>query len=478
MKTRSQKSRLILKLFSLINLLSLIVACANEGSGNKQENKINEQLKLQPGKVIDEILCSQKPTYNYAIYLPSYYNPSKTFPVIIVFDAHARGKMAANRFVQAAEKFGYIVFASNNAKNGLKEIDDVVNALYTDVLAFPGVDKNRLYTAGFSGGAKVASSTAIYKGGIKGVIACAGGMPQTGQELSRKFDFAGVVGLNDFNYHEMKTLDKALSDNGFACQFFTFDGTHEWPSSDVLSQAVEWLELMAMKKKEIPLNDNLVRNYLASYSDSINRCVVSGLNYQAYLLYKIFLKDLDGLYDISDFQKSYEALLKNPEIDKRIKAEGKSNENEMAKQESLLNLFKSGNYSSIKSEISILKKNSSGKDEIIVHSSKRLLSFVGMLCYMYTENAVNSQNKAAFTSLIEIYTLVEPQNPDKEFYKACQAMMDNLPDKAFEYLQKAIDFGYYDAERLQVIGYFDQIRTKPEFDQLIKRAMENFDKQK
>ncbi len=295
--------------------------------------------------------------------------------------------------------------------------------------------------------------------------------------MSRKFDFAGIVGLDDFNYHEMKTLNKALNENGFTSQLFTFDGSHDWPLPSVLSKAVEWLELMAMKRKEIPTNDNLVRNYLSTYSDSINTYVMYGLNYRAYLLYNIFLKDLDGLYDITDFKKSYEALLQNPDIDKNIKAEETSNKNELLKQETLLNMFKSGNYAGLKNEISNLNKSILDKDAMVVHSAKRLLGFIGMLSYVYTENAVNSQNKAAYNGVIEIYTLVDPKNPDKEFYKACQTMMDEQPDKALEYLQKAVQLGYYDADRLQIIGYFEQLRTKPEFDLVVKGAMDNFNKQ-
>ncbi|MFN8257478.1 MAG: hypothetical protein U0W24_17420 [Bacteroidales bacterium] len=463
-------------IFNLLIIGILAISCNNT---NQQENKNESTQKVfKPGTLNERIPCAQNPVYSYTLYLPSYYSPEKLYPAIVVFDAHARGKMAARRFAEASEKFGYIIFASDNAKNGFEKIDDVVNALFTDVFAFKGIDKKRVYTAGFSGGAKVASSTAIYKGGIKGVIACAGGMPKVGQELSTSFDYVSMVGLNDFNYHELKTLDKALTENGFTNEFFTFDGSHEWPSQTDLSRAVEWLELMAMKQKLIPVNDNFVRNYLNTYADSINKCLLTGKEYKAWQLYTILLKDLDGFYDVSDFKKSFEALLKNPALNNSIKADEKIITGEQNKQQDLLEMFKSGNYNTIKTEIGKLNKEALDKDELKLHSAKRLLGFIGMLCYMYTENAVNSQNVQAYKGTIEIYELVDPKNPDKEFYKACQAMMENNPDKALDYLKKAISFGYYDADRLQQIGYFEQLRTKPEFDLIVKQAMENFNNQK
>ena len=56
--------------------------------------------------------------------------------------------------------------------------------------------------------------------------------------------------------------------------------------------------------------------------------------------------------------------------------------------------------------------------------------------------------------------------------------MDKQPDKALEYLQKAIELGFYDFYRMKSIGYFEELRTKPEFDLLLSRAKENFEKLK
>ncbi len=455
--------------FRAINFIAVlfIISCGNNESA-KEQDETTEPNKLTAGTIISSQECRSNPGHTYAYYLPSSYNTEKQYPVIITFDAQARGYLSVSKFKNAAEKFGYIIVASNDARNGLKDINPVINSLWEDVMGRFSIDQKRIYSAGFSGGARIAASVAIYKGGVKGVIGCAGGMPSVGQEIGKKFDFIGIVGLNDFNYQEMKTLDKAMTENDFTNQLLTFDGGHEWPPQEVLAKAIEWLDLMNMKKGELAIDDNLVRDYTASYADTINNALMKGENLKAYQFYNILLKDLDGLYDISDYQKSYNALLKNPTIKEGLNLEKAEKEKEHNDQENILNNFKSNSFAKIKEEINHLKKNAAQS-----HVNKRLLGFIGMLSYLYTEQAVNSQNISAYNGFIDIYELVEPHNPDMECFKACQAMMESKKDLAMEHLQKAINYGFHDFRKLENIGYFQELRTLPEFDILVQKARQN-----
>jgi dienelactone hydrolase len=453
-------------IFFFVTML-ILASCGNNESA-KEKDETAEQNKLTAGTIISSQECRSNPEHTYAYYLPSSYSAEKQYPVIIAYDALARGYLSVSKFKNAAEKYGYIIVGSNDARNGLRDINPVINSLWEDVMGRFSIDQKRIYAAGFSGGARIAASVAIYKGGVKGVIGCAGGMPSVGQEIGKKFDFIGIVGLNDFNYQEMKTLDKAMTENGFTNQLLTFYGGHEWPPQDVLSKAIEWLDLMNMKKGELAIDDNLVRNYTASYADTINTAQIMGEYFKAYQFYNILLKDLDGLYDISEYQKSYNELLKNPTINESLNLEKVEKEKEHNDQEKLLNYFKSNNFTKIKEEINRLKKNATQS-----HINKRLLGFIGMLSYLYTEQAVNSQNIPAYKGFIDIYELIEPQNPDMECFKACQAMMESNKDIAMGHLQKAINYGFHDFRKLENIGYFQELRTLPEFDILVQKARQN-----
>src|SRR5689334_21226319 len=72
----------------------------------------------QAGKLQPDVKCQDDQTQSYALYIPSTYNQTRTWPVLLVFDPRARGAGVAERFIEAAETYGWIVAASNNSRNG------------------------------------------------------------------------------------------------------------------------------------------------------------------------------------------------------------------------------------------------------------------------------------------------------------------------------------------------------------------------
>ncbi|MDH5707077.1 MAG: hypothetical protein OEZ45_13775, partial [Candidatus Aminicenantes bacterium] len=72
----------------------------------------------QKGEIIEKVVCEDKPEQSYTLFLPSAYIPEKTWPILYAFDPGARGRVPLEHFKDAAEKYGYIVAASNNSRNG------------------------------------------------------------------------------------------------------------------------------------------------------------------------------------------------------------------------------------------------------------------------------------------------------------------------------------------------------------------------
>ena len=130
-----------------------------------------------PGTVHGSVAVAADPTNSYALYLPSAYSPSKRWPLLLVFDPFARGEVSVKLFHEAAEKYGFIVVGSNNSRN-FQDPSAAIRALWADVKERYAIDPRRIYTAGLSGGARVASSVALAcKGCIAGVIANGAGLP-------------------------------------------------------------------------------------------------------------------------------------------------------------------------------------------------------------------------------------------------------------------------------------------------------------
>src|ERR1041385_685120 len=157
--------------FGLLSAAILNSCSSHHDSGQKkiQENiSPAEQLPSAPdysklaGKITDHILCDAQPQLSYCLYLPTSYSPTKTFPVIFIFDAHADGKLPAEKYHNLAEESGFILIASNNSRNGI-QYDSLLSMAKDMMLDASGkfsIEANRKYVMGFSGGARVAGVVA------------------------------------------------------------------------------------------------------------------------------------------------------------------------------------------------------------------------------------------------------------------------------------------------------------------------------
>ena len=209
------------------------------------------EADLPRGQIIESIICRANSDQSYALYLPPTYSPEQSWPVIFAFDPGADGRLAVEKFRKAAEKNGYIVVGSNNARNGPWEpIVRAAHAMWTDTLERFALEKKRIYSAGFSGGSRAAALFSKMIGlRTAGVIGCGAGIAQgqKAEELNTSA-YCGVAGLRDSNYREMLQLRESLRGGSLPHRFIFFEGGHDWPPEEECARAVEWLEIQAMRE--------------------------------------------------------------------------------------------------------------------------------------------------------------------------------------------------------------------------------------
>ncbi len=450
-------------------------ACNNKNTQQGQ-SETHPKILYKPGS-FQIITCRNDSNESYTAYFPHSYNPKEKTAVIVVFDAHARGKLAAGKFRKAADNYGILIIASNNAKNGSKTISHTVNTLFSDIFSRFKIDAKRVYTAGFSGGAKIAASIAIQQGGIAGVISIAAGLPQAGQQTGHFFDFAGIVGIDDFNYLEMKELDKQLGLIGFAHHLSVTGKAHEWPSDSTINASVEWLQVKAIKNGIAPNDDQIIRNYIDKKSAYINQLIINGAVYQAKYEYEILLATLKNLIDITDYEKSYQVLLKNPEIKKQEQAFKKLAVQEGSLQQQYINYFKNGQFATIEGEINRQKKAAAHTNEQKKHSAKRLLNYLSMLSFIFCDSYLKNNDLEKAERVLNIYQKVDASNADVYFFEASLWDKKSQDKQAFSALKKAVGLGFSDVDRLYNPAYFQYIVNLPEFDLIVQQTHQNFDKE-
>lgn len=229
-----------------------------------------------PGEVTDSLRSSSDPSQMFAIYLPSAYSGERSWPVLFLMDPRGRARLPLDRFRPAAEKRGYILISSYNTMSDGPDEPNVraLNAMLTDIYNHFSVDRKRHYLGGFSGTARLAWLFAYQiPERVAGIIGFGAGVAN-GMVLAGKvrlegkpFAFYGGSGYHDFNYLELIQLQENLGELDFPHKMVFYEGMHAWPARpDRYGDALNWMDLRAMKRELIPVDSAFVKQY---YRDSL-----------------------------------------------------------------------------------------------------------------------------------------------------------------------------------------------------------------
>ncbi|MEI7597311.1 MAG: hypothetical protein WCK02_16295 [Bacteroidota bacterium] len=443
-------------------------------SNNKTAQTETKDTVFAIGKVISNVQCRFDVTKSYALYLPSTYSKAKNYPIIYAFDAHGAGLLPVELFKDEAEKYGYILVGSNNSKNGNKwEVtSEIYDTLYNDTHRRFSIDNQRLYTAGFSGGSRVASSIAIGKGGINSVIGCGAGLGSQAQP-QQKFGFYGIAGTADMNLTELIYLDSALANAGFRHFLDVFDGKHEWPNKEVAKDAFLWLELNATKDLQKSNNDTLINNTLKKWDESYKSLTTKN-PYEAYLLCNKIINFFDGVANINKYKTEITCLESNPTV---IKA--KKHLSEIAKQETELQQYYSNSITTQTAEWwktqinSINQKINSTSDKEVKYMYKRLLSYLSLATYMNINGAIKAGRFDIVENFNIIYELVEPENPEHAYISATLAMKKGKQEEAIAFLKQAAGLGFNELSRIENDSTLTLLKQHTKYSEIIELIKKN-----
>src|SRR2546423_1461269 len=310
---------------ALLSLSSSARATRNISVIQPQSAATNARAEELPkGQVIEKVAVRAQPAQSYALYLPSNYNQARKWPVLYAFDPVARGRIPVELFREAAEKYGWIVVGSNNSRNGPMTIaGDAIKAVWADTHERFSVDDNRIYATGFSGGARVASVFgAICNDCVVGVIACGAGLhPQIPIAQTLPFIFFGTIGTNDFNFPELKALDDTLKKFRILHRVVMSDGGHEWAPQSLAMEAVEWMEIQAIKSGRRKRDDALLNDLWRRGLERARGLEILGKFYEAYQSYDSLSQSFDGMIDTGEAVRKVAQLRETDEVKKALREE-------------------------------------------------------------------------------------------------------------------------------------------------------------
>jgi len=448
---------------------------ANTNSGNTAADSVKHtQANAKPIEkgMTDTVFCTADPSQRYAVYVPASYDAKKKWPIIYFFDPHGVGNVPLVLYKALADKYGYILAGTYNSKNGMQwtESEKAAQAFMQDSWQRLSIDNSRIYTFGFSGGARVASSVALYDGGVTGVVACGGGFPEKNPEIKQSFTFLGFVGERDFNYTEMNQLDKQLEHSPLIHQLIVYHGKHQWPPADVAEQVFQWHELNAMKMKFIPKNDSLIKVVQEQFIKEAERCEKQKNEVAEYFTYKKMLNFIGDMADVGVIAAKVQQLEKSDKISKYLADEEENLEQEMQVEKQFINYLSDKDIDWWTSTISDMR-NFIKKDSLapIAQQNQRLLSYLSLATYMGASQAFKEQNNSSAAHFLDLYKMVDPTNPEHSYLYACMYARANNTDKALNYLEDAIKLGFIDVKRAEADSNFAAIKDNPAFIALLKK---------
>ncbi len=465
-----------MKLLNIFILLCFvyITACGNKQPvENDDTNAIDTTTtaittaakdSFETGKIINSVVCKTDASQSYALYIPSKFQPS-SLPVIYFFDPHAAGALPLKNYKSLADEYGFILIGSNNSKNGndWTTTENIWNNLFSDTKNRVRFNSNRIYTCGFSGGAKVASYVALHHNEIKSVIANSAGLPDEVSAGNFNFSFTGIAGKGDMNMTDLVALNNELDKTQTRHRIILFNGKHEWAPASTMNIAFEGLQLDAMYNKLIPKNNSLINSYISGSKKRLNDFIKTNDLIRADEECKLSINMLNGLTEEINWFKEKDASVTNNTLYKQQQQQQQNLFNiEQSKKAEYQQQFQQGDMNYWTATIKDLQtkaKANTPEGEMY----QRLVAYLSLAFYSISNNLINNNQNEAAQYFVTLYKMDDPTNSEAWYFSAILNARNNNAKATEDDLLKAVDNGFNDENRMMQQPEFEKLSTQINF---------------
>lgn len=455
--------------------------------------------EIPKGQIVEKLVCASDLDQSYALYLPSNYSSERKWPVLYAFDPGARGKVPVERYREAAEEYGWIIVGSNNSRNGaLQPSVDAWKAILKDTQARFPIDDERAYLTGLSGGARLAIYFATRcQDCIAGVIASGAGFPVgITPSPAQHFALFSTTGIEDFNFSEVKGLDDALTRAGMVHRTEVFAGRHEWPPPPVAIEAVEWMELLAMKTGKRQRDTNLIDSIWQRKLQQARALEQSKQTYEAYQIYFALNETFKGLRDVTEAEKEISRLRDTAEVRTAIRDEQQQIKKQREIETRLRGLMSARGRNSGAQETNeegngrapentsegfdpetrlqgmladLHKQSGRTEDTGERRVARRVLD--GVFIGLFEQGMNQLQTQKRYEDAVRTFRLATEVNPERAgafFYLAWAYAANGEKKKSLQALHTAVEKGYSDLGAITSNKAFDGIRDETQYRQIIQ----------
>jgi len=408
--------------FSLVFLLSvLFYSCG----GQRDTNISSESTALPQGQGLIQS------TEHYLAYLPADLESDQAAPMLLIFDPQGNPGAIMEHLKPLAGSMGWRMAGALKSRNGNDETPQVVNDFLQEVQRDFPVENSYLVACGFSGGARVAEYTALSYPDVSALIMSGAGPSATETFAEQNIITTIIAGTRDFNFYEAYAADNS-SRHPDKVLFLYHDGKHVWPETTLLKTAIY--------RTALAWNINPEEGrFNADMAEIAAEIKIRYLNHP-------WLKmEWDNFYAAvtGNENKTEDPALKN-----RLQALLTS---EQALRQQYANALTQNDRVWWERELKALafKKNAepAGLKKDMYH---RLSGFLGIASFSLANSYLQQNQWQKLRHVLEVYQMLEPDNPDMFYFKARLFQEQNNPDSATFFAKKAWNSGYQDTAKLRM----------------------------
>jgi hypothetical protein len=448
-------------------------------TGNSQ----TRQVVFKKGIITDSVRVNDSISETYKLYLPKKFDGKGTWPVLFVFDMEGKNSQALNIFKAAAEEQGYLLASSDNISDTLSISKNIIIAsrMFQAVSELFPLNSSRIYTAGFSSGAKFASLLPSFVKQVDGVISCGSFVPNVELLDDKKpFYFIGIVGNEDFNYITMLQGREVLNKMKYPNNLLVFDGGESWTDYSYIDKALKILTLSAMAKGSVEKDDEFVaKDYFQNFEE-YNRLLNSNQMLQAYNLLNEIISVYRPHLEVDSLREKEKILKK----DKIYKTQMRNFNNillreSFIKEDYNFNLnedLATLNYNNLgwwNYQMTELKKYDNKQDPFERQMGKRLLGYLNALIEdnIDMEEEYPVVNDEVLSYLWMLKTITEPMA--YSYYLKIISDSSKYEDfgTALFYLEELLKNGYQDKAQLYSLENTALLRIMPEFNAIVNKYL-------
>ena len=415
-------------------------------------------------QIVDRVVCAADASQSYALYIPAR-GDQQPLPIVYFFDSHGVGSLPLRKYKALADTYGFILAGSNNSKNGndWPTTEAIWEKLFADTHKRLKINEQRIYTCGFSGGAKVASYIAIEHSQIKGVIANGAGLPDGVSAGDFPFGFTAIAGEGDMNMTELVGLNGELDRTRTRHRILLFSGKHEWAPAATMRTAFAGLDLDAMAMGLLPRNAAAITVFAAGSKQHVNGDIQSKDFVAARQECAVAVSYLNGLTDETGwFQRQAASLDRNQEYVKQRDARAQLLTTEENTKAEYMQHFQQGDMRYWTSTIDGLKAKAAARTAAS-GMYQRLLAYLSLAFYSISNQLINGNQNEGARHFVELYKMADPTNSEAWYFSAILDAREGNARAATGDLLNAVNQGFNDKSRLRLQPEFRKMAAQIDF---------------